>query len=178
MFYCPKLAGVSCRKRKDLRLPQQYNYFFGGETALRVGIVVSQTLLKEEEFLLAGMLWANRLSNGARTVIYFVAPDFSPFLLHALSKIGGLINAKAVYWRERLSPSLYLIPEAPSGAQKRISVGERRPNWLKWRQELNPVAQHQLFVVKSFFVQACRSRGTMRIKTSKHFLYVGKYRDC
>lgn len=141
----------SAEKRKDLRLPQQFSYFFGGETALRVGIVVSPTLPKEEEFLLAGMLWANRLSNGARTVIYFIAPDFSPFLLHALSKIGGLINAKAVYWRERLSPSLYLIPDSIPGVHKRISVGERRPNWLKWRQELNPVAQHQLSVVKGFF---------------------------
>ncbi|SHN82095.1 hypothetical protein [Desulfitobacterium chlororespirans] len=151
VFIAQNWQECPAEKRKDLRLPQQYSYFFGGETALRVGIVASQILPKEEEFLLAGMLWANRLSNGARTVIYFIAPDFSPFLLHALAKMGGLINAKAVYWRERLSPSLYLIPEAPSGGQKRIAVGERRPNWLKWRQELNPVAQHQLFVVKGFF---------------------------
>ena len=151
VFIAQNWQECSAEKRKDLRLPQQYSYFYGGETALRVGIVASETLPKEEEFLLAGILWANRLSNGARTVIYFIAPDFSPFLLHALSKIGGLINAKAVYWRERLSPSLYLIPETPAGVSKRISVGERRPNWLKWRQELNPVAQHQLSVVKEFF---------------------------
>jgi len=159
VFLVQNWQECSAEKRKDLRLPQQYSYFFGGETALRVGIVASHNLPKEEEFLLAGLLWANRLSNGARTVIYFVAPDFSPFLIQALAKIGGVINAKAVYWRERLSPSLYPIPEVPSGIiNKRLEVGERKPNWLKWQQELNPVAQQQLSVVKAFF-EGLRSRG-------------------
>lgn len=153
VFIVQNWQECSPEKKKDLRLPSQFSYFFGGETALRVGIVASQTLLKEEEFLLAGMLWANRLSNGARAVIYFVAPDFSPFLLNTFSKIGGRINAKGVYWRERLSPSLYLIPDPTSGIHKKITIGERKPNWLKWEQELNPVAQHQLSVVKGFFDQ-------------------------
>ncbi|MGI1659893.1 MAG: hypothetical protein ACRKFN_13155 [Desulfitobacterium sp.] len=151
IFITQNWQECSKERKKDLRLSPQFHYFFGGETALRVGIIASETLPKEEDFLLAGMLWANRLSNGARTVIYFVAPDYSPFFLHALSKIGGLINVKAVYWRERISPSLYLIPDGTLGNQKRIAIGEKRPNWLKWRQELNPVAQQQLTVIKGFF---------------------------
>lgn len=138
-------------KMKELRLPPHYSYYSGGETALRVGIIAAHTLPKEEDFLLAGLIWANRLSNGAPTVIYFVAPDFSPFLLHALSKVGGIFNAKGVYWREKLTPSLYLIPEAGSMYQKKYNVGERKPDWHKWQQELNPVAQQQLAIIKKYF---------------------------
>lgn len=151
IFITQKWQECSIEKRKDWRLPAQFCYFSGGETALRVGIVVSESMPKEDEFLLAGMLWANRLSNGARTVIYFIAPDFSPFFLHCLSKIGGVIVARAVYWRERLTPSLYLIPENTVGSSMKYTLGEVRPTWLKWRQELNPVAQQQLTVIKSFF---------------------------
>ncbi len=151
IFITKEWQECSIEKRKDWRLPAQFCYFSGGETALRVGIVVSESMPTEDEFLLAGMLWANRLSNGARTVIYFIAPDFSPFFLHSLSKIGGVIVARAIYWRERLTPSLYLIPENTVGSSMKYTLGEVRPNWLKWRQELNPVAQQQLTVIESFF---------------------------
>jgi hypothetical protein len=156
LFITHNWQECSNEKRKDWRLPAQFSYFSGGETALRVGIIASDSMPKEDEFLLAGMLWANRLSNGARAVIYFIAPDFSPFLLHALNKIGGVFVARAVYWREKLSPSLYLIPDKLT---KGVSfLGELRPDWLKWRHELNPVAQQQLGVVKLFF-EKLRSKG-------------------
>lgn len=138
-------------KKKELRLPTGYSYYSGGETALRVGIIATDTLPKEEEFFLAGLLWANRLSNGVPTVIYFIAPDFSPFLLQAFAKVGGTINAKGVYWREKLTPSLYLIPEGGAGYQKKLTLGERKPHWKKWQMDLNPVAQQQLAIVKGFF---------------------------
>lgn len=152
-------------KRKDWRLPAQFSYFSGGETALRVGIVASESLPKEDDFLLAGMLWANRLSNGARTVIYFIAPDFSPFLLQALYKIGGSIVARAAYWREKLSPSLYLIPESTLHNSIKYSLGEQRLDWMKWRQELNPVAKQQLDVVKRFFDELEDRRVRTEIKS-------------
>lgn len=151
-------------KRKDWRLPAQFHYFSGGEMALRVGIVASEVMPKEEEFLLAGLVWANRLSNGARTVIYFVAPNFSPFFLHSLNKVGGVIIARAVYWREKLSPSLYLIPDHSSTPSIKYSLGEHRPDWLKWRHELNPVAQQQLLVVKDFFEELSEKRIRTEIK--------------
>lgn len=138
-------------KKKDYHLPAQYDYFSGGETSLRVGIIASSKIPKEEEFLLAGMLWGRRMSNGAKTVIYFVAPDFSPFFLQALNKVGGILNARAVYWREKLTPSLYLIPETSSSTKNWQSLGEERLNWSKWRQELNPVVQLQFDVVKTYF---------------------------
>lgn len=151
-------------KKKDYHLPVQYDYFSGGGTSLRVGIIVSSKIPKEEEFLLAGMLWGRQMSNGAKTVIYFVAPDFSPFFLQALNKVGGLFNARAVYWRERLTPSLYLIPEASSDKKSRESLGEERLNWNKWRQELNPVVQLQLDAVKTYFDQLHDRRVRAEIK--------------
>lgn len=152
-------------KRKDWRLPAQFNYFSGGETSLRVGIIASSRIPKEEDFLLAGMLWGSRLSNGAKTVIYFVAPDYSPFFLQTLTKVGGILNARAVYWREKLTPSLYLIPENTSQKNIRYSLGEERLDWSKWRMELNPVAQYQLDVVKEYVDQLLCRRVRADIKS-------------
>lgn len=153
LFLAQNWQECPSEKRKDWRLPAQFSYFSGGETSLRIGIIASSVIPKEEDFLLAGMLWGSRLSNGVKAVVYFVAPDFSPFFLLTLNQIGGILNARAVYWREKLSPSLYLIPENTNQHNIRYSLGEERPDWSKWRQELNPVAQHQFDVVKEYFDQ-------------------------
>jgi len=160
-------------KRKDWRLPIEFDYFTGGETSLRVGIIASSKIPKEEDFLLAGMLWGSRLSNGAKTVIYFIAPDFTPFFLQALAKVGGSLNVRAVYWREKLTPSLYLIPENENSNQKNIrySLGEERLDWNKWRQELNPVAQYQLDVVKAYADQLLTRQVRADIKARNISLY-------
>lgn len=142
---CPEV------KKKEYHLSPVFAYFMGGETTLRVGIIASSSMMREEEFLLAGVLWGNRLSNGAKTVIYFVAPNFSPAFLSGISKIGGSISARAVYWREKLTPSLYLIPEEDQRLQSCYSMGEARPDWKRWGQSLNPVAQQQLRIVNTFF---------------------------
>lgn len=158
-------------KRKAWRLPAQFSYFMSGETALRVGIVASVHIPQEEDFLLAGTLWGNRLSNGAKTVVYFVAPNFSPFFLHMFQKIGGFLSFRAAYWREKLSPSLYLIPDnAPTTV--RCSLGEERPTWRQWEQALNPVARQQLAVVRDYFMGLAQRRVRTEIKSqSISFLY-------
>ena len=123
-----------------------------GETALRAGIIASSTVTHEEDLLLAGMLLGNRLSNGAKTVIYYIAPDFSPAFLHTITKIGGNLSVRAVYWREKLKPSLYLIPD--QNTQRTLisaSLAEERPNWDSWGKGLNPVTRQQLKVVQVFF---------------------------
>ncbi|MDQ7096066.1 hypothetical protein REC12_20940 [Desulfosporosinus sp. PR] len=145
-------------KKKANRLPTQYAYFMGGETTLRVGLIASSSILREEEFLLAGVLWGNRLSNGAKTIIYYVAPDFSMAFLKSISKIGGSISARAVYWREKLTPSLYLVPEERHNIQPRYSIGEERPDWIRWGQGLNPVTRQQLMIVNKFFSELSKRR--------------------
>ncbi|AET68956.1 hypothetical protein Desor_3467 [Desulfosporosinus orientis DSM 765] len=140
-------------KKKSSRLPPQYAYFMGGETTLRVGIIAALSINREEEFLLAGLLWGHRLSNGAKTVIYYVAPDFTPSFLTGLSKIGGTIDARAVYWREKLTPSLYPIPDRQQLKRPRYTLGEERPDWKRWGKGLNPVARQQLVTVNDFFHQ-------------------------
>lgn len=155
-------------KKKANRLPTQYSYFTGGETTLRVGIIASSSIVREEEFLLAGVLWGNRLSNGAKTVIYYVAPDFSREFLKSISKIGGSISARAVYWREKLTPSLYLIPEERHGIQSRYPLGEERPDWKRWSQGLNPVAYQQLMIVNKFFTELSTRR--IRIEFKQQYI--------
>ncbi len=161
-------------KKKASRLPAQYAYFMGGETTLRVGIIASSTVNREEEFLLAGLLWGNRLSNGAKTVIYYVAPDFSTAFLTSLSKIGGTIDARAVYWREKLTPSLYPIPEKQELTRPRYALGEERPNWKRWGEGLNPVARQQLMTVFEFFSHLECRKVRMVIKNQTiNFLWGG-----
>ncbi|SPF50741.1 conserved hypothetical protein [Candidatus Desulfosporosinus infrequens] len=151
-------------KKKANRLPPQFAYFMGCETTLRVGIIASSSIIREEEFFLAGVLWGNRLSNGAKTVIYFVAPNFSSAFLNGVSKIGGVISARAVYWREKLTPSLYLIPEEQKNNHSRYALGEERPDWKRWGQGLNPVALQQLMIVNVFFTGLASRRVRIEIK--------------
>lgn len=152
-------------KKKANRLPMQFAYFMGGETTLRVGIIASPSVSNEAEFLLAGLLWGNRLSNGAKTVIYYVAPNFSTSFLTGLAKIGGTIFARAVYWREKLTPSLYPIPEKQPSNQLRYSLGEERPDWKRWGAGLNPVVRQQLTSVNSFFSNLATRKVRIEIKT-------------
>src|SRR5665648_704743 len=95
---------------------------------------------------------------------YFVAPNFSAAFLSAISKIGGSISARAVYWREKLTPSLYLIPENDLSSQSRYSLGQARPDWKRLGQSLNPVAQQQLRIVNTFFDTLSNRRVRIEIK--------------
>lgn len=158
-------------KKKANRLPAHYNYFMGGETTLRVGIIACSSILREEEFLLAGVLWGNRLSNGAKTVIYFVAPNFSLAFLNAVGKIGGTISARAVYWREKLTPSLYLIPFEQHRSRVCYALGEERPDLKRWGQGLNPVARQQLMIVYAFFAQLV-SREVRAVIKPQHIAFL------
>jgi len=165
-------------KRKTWRLPAKFSYFMGGETTLRAGMIVSPIQPREDEFLLAGVLWGNRLSNGAKTVLYFVAPDFSPFFLQVLGKIGGNLTARAVYWREKLNPSLYLIPDrqyGPANPALYQSLGEERPDWRRWGQGLNPVAQQQLEIVRRFFAGLSSRRVRAEIKAQQILFLWGDF---
>ena len=162
-------------KKKIGRLPPQFAYFMSSEATLRIGIIASSSSIREEEFLLAGVLWGNRLSNGVKTVIYFVAPNFSSAFLNGLSKIGGTISARAVYWREKLTPSLYLIPEEQKGNQSRYSLGEERPDWKRWGQGLNPVARQQLMIVNTFFEQLATRRVRIVIKSQSIAFFWGSF---
>ncbi len=145
------LEQCSEEKRKGWHLPSGFSYFSGGDLNLRVGIIASQSMYKEEDLLLGGILWGNRLGNGARTVIYFIAPDFSPVFLGALAKLGGTLKAKAVYWREKLTPSLYPVPERNYYRSYRFDFGSLRPGWDFWQRSLNPVAWNHLKIVRDFF---------------------------
>ena len=153
VFLAREWQECPAEKKKSWRLPAQFAYYWGGETALRVGIIASAEMVKEEEFLLAGIQFGNRLSNGARTVIYYVAPNFSPYFLFAINKFGHVINARAVYWKERLKPSLYLVPEGIRPVNSSTPLGEYRPSWNGWAQGLNPVSQSELTIVRHFFEQ-------------------------
>jgi hypothetical protein len=96
-------------KKRILNLPMQFNYFSSGDLNLRIGIVATSEEYKDEELLLAGIVWGMRMGNGVRTIIYFVAPNFRPVLLAAMAEIGDPLTLKAVYWREKLTPSLYPV---------------------------------------------------------------------
>lgn len=162
-------------KKKQSRLPLHFNYFSSGDMTLRVGIIATETILKEEEFFLAGLLWGNRLSNGAKTLIYYVAPDFSQAFISGLSKIGGNISARAVYWREKLTPSLYLIPEDQQKNCVVHELGEKRPDIKRWGQSLNPVTQQQLIVVNDFFSQLAERRVRIAFKSQHIDFLWGNY---
>lgn len=137
-------------KRKALHLPSQFHYFNAGDLNLRAGIIAVQGKYKEEELLLAGILWGGRIGNGARTVIYFVAQQFTPTFLGAIAELGGLLSGKAVYWRERLSPSLYPVYSKDLKNRSINSVTELRPSWDYWEKKLNPVARGHLKIVREY----------------------------
>jgi hypothetical protein len=139
-------------KRRLWHLPSPFSYFYAGDLNLRVGIIATQGMYKEEDFLLGGILWGSRLGNGSRTVIYFVAQDFSPVFFGSIAKLGGTLVARAVYWREKLTPSLYPVQERDYYKNiYKINLGESRPNWEYWERHLNPVAWNHLKIISGYF---------------------------
>lgn len=146
-------------KRKGWHLSSHFSYFSAGDMNLRVGIIASQGVYKEEELLLEGIIWGIRLGNGARTVIYFVAQDFSPIFLGALTKLGGSLSGKAVYFREKLMPSLYPVQEKNyMNPAFHMELGEMRAGWDFWVRQLNPVALHHLDIIKDYFAGLAKRR--------------------
>lgn len=145
-------------KRKGWHLPPQFSYFSAGDMNLRVGIIATQGIYKDEDFLLGGIMLGTRLGNGARTVIYFVAQDFSPVFLGALAQLGGSITAKAVYWREKLTPSLYPVQEKNYHKKMITDLGSLRPGWEFWERNVNPVACNHLIIIRKYFEGLGRRR--------------------
>ncbi|KUO66803.1 MAG: hypothetical protein APF84_02835 [Gracilibacter sp. BRH_c7a] len=137
-------------KRRGLHLPSQFQYYNAGDLNLRAGIITAQGKYKEEDLLLAGMLWGGRIGNGVRTIIYFVAQQFTPVFLGAISELGGHLSAKAVYWREKLSPSLYPVTKKDTKSSSVNCLTELRPDWGHWERQLNPVARGHLKIVKEY----------------------------
>lgn len=155
-------------KRKNWHLPSQFSYFSAGDMNLRVGIIAAQGVYKEEDFFLGGILWGSRLGNGARTVMYFVAPNFSPVFLRAVAELGGPLSAKTVYWREKLTPNLFLVPENNyHNSSFKYNLGEKRPDWEIWERQLNPVAKHHLNIVKNYFESLGRRRVRVVFKKNR-----------
>jgi len=155
-------------KRKGWHLSSHFKYFSAGDMNLRVGIIFCQDDYRDEAFLFEGILWGNRISNGAKTVLYFVAPRFSSVFLNALSQIKGIISAKAVYWRERLTPCLYPLQEkeyVKSAVSPETALP--RPEWSTWEKQINPVARNQLDVIRHFFAGLAKRRVRTVIEKSR-----------
>jgi len=162
-------------KRKNCHLSSSFSYYSAGDMRLRIGIIATRGAYKEEEFLLAGVLFANRLGNGARTVIYFVAQDFSPVFLGAIAKLGGTITAKAVYWREKLTPSLYPVQEkAYYKSTYKVNLGELRPGWDFWERQLNPVDWNHLKIIRNYFERLAKRRVKVFFEKNKIIYRWGK----
>ena len=158
-------------KQQKWLLPPGFTYFSGGDMKLRTGLVVKTRSDQEEEFLKAGLLWAARLGNGARTVIYFVAPQFSNRFLRALEELGGLVTGKALYWRERIKPSLFPASAEDGVAQDRTTV--EYPTWTGWERQLNPVEASHLHVLRRYF-EGLENLGTRIVfKRNRIALYKG-----
>lgn len=139
-------------KRKRWNLSSQFSYFRAGDLNLCGAIIAAAGKYKDEDFLQAGLLWGGRLSNGARTVIYFVAQEFSPVFLGAITELGGPLSAKAVYWREKLSPGLFPVQEKELQKYSILSDQvELRSDWEHWERQLNPVARGHLKIIREYF---------------------------
>ncbi len=145
--------------RKGWHLPSQFDYFSAGDISFRVGIIAAQGVYREEDFLLGGILWGGHLGNGSRTLIYYVAKEFSPVFLGAVSQIGGMLFARTVFWREKLTPNLYVLAEKDyDKGFFRLDTGELRPGWEHWQRELNPVAWNHLTVINHYFESLAKRR--------------------
>ncbi|ADY56486.1 hypothetical protein Sgly_2197 [Syntrophobotulus glycolicus DSM 8271] len=144
-------------KRRKWHLPSQYCYLQAGGMNLRIGIIAAQKDYKEEDFLLAGVLFGSRIGNGVRTLIYFVAPDFNAVFFKAISQLGGSIIAKAVYWRKKLTPSLYLVRNYSTLSSK-FTLEKFESGWNKWEKQINPVDRRNLLIIKQYFESLIQRR--------------------
>ncbi|UWG98655.1 hypothetical protein LPY66_07670 [Dehalobacter sp. DCM] len=159
IFAVSGLEECTDETRKGWHLPAQFAYFSGGDINLRIGIIAAEDKYKDEDFLLGGIQWGAHIGNGTRTVIYFVAADFSPVFVKAINQIGGMLVAKAVFWKARLTPSLYAVTDKDYyKASFHADIGEPRCGLDYWHRELNAVAWNHLRIINDFFDGLTRRR--------------------
>ncbi|MGI5901384.1 MAG: hypothetical protein ACOX7U_02760 [Desulfitobacteriia bacterium] len=162
------------QKRKSWRLSPRFRYYSAGDLNLRLGIIFSPHKYKDEEFFQEGILWGSRIGNGMRTILYFVAPDFSPIFLKAIGKIGGTMTAEGVYWREKLTPPLYKIQnKGDDRVTYFLEPAKERPDWEFWQKNLNPVAWNHLKTTRAFFESLAPRRVRTVFEKNKIVFYWG-----
>jgi len=139
IFATDKLELLEPSKLKTLKLPGKLAYFYGGAIYHRVAVVCPRTKgLSHEQQVLAGLLWANRVSNGQKTVLYLVGKSFSDQFIHLVQLFGPQIEVRLVYFSSKLAPPLVVASREGKVSLPRFSVPPPRdPSY--WERFFNPV---------------------------------------
>lgn len=139
IFAAENLSRLEPGKLKSLRLPAKLAYFHGASNYHRVAVVCPLVKgISHEQELIAGLLWANRVSNGQKTVLYLVGEGFAPQLNRLIQLFGPQIEVRLVYYSSRLSTPLLVMSRESRVAPPHYSVPLPREQEY-WERKLNPV---------------------------------------
>lgn len=149
VFATDKLDAIEKTKARALHLPVKFAYFHGGSAYHRVAVICPvDSNLKFEQTLVAGLLWANKVSNGQRTILYIVGNKFSPESSYIVKLFGPQIQIRLVYFNPKLtSPLLVATKESVSPRYRPPDLVDQR----RWEDKFNPVERNWFITALSYF---------------------------
>ncbi len=158
IFAAEQLSRLDHSRAKALRLPGKVAYFQGGSAYHRVAVVCPlEGELDHEQQLVAGLIWANKVSNGQKTVLYLVGTKFSSVVSHLIQFFGHQIEVRLAYYSPRLStPFLIAGREAKALPPRYLTSLPRDQGY--WERTFNPV-EKGWFVAALDYFRSLREKG-------------------
>ncbi len=151
IFASKQLARLDLTKTKALKLPAKLAYFHGGSTYHRVAVVCPlQKTVGHDQLLLAGLMWANKVSNGQKTVLYLVGKGFDSRFGHLVQMFGPQIEIRLVYFTPKLETPLVVAARETKLSAPRYTVPLPREQSF-WERKLNPVEKGWFLSALNYF---------------------------
>ncbi len=139
LFGADQLSRLEPSKVKTFKLSGKFAYFQGGTAYHRIAVVcpLGQKPSHLQE-LLAGLVWANRVSNGQKTLLYLVGEGFSPVLRHLAQLFGPRVEVRLAYYTPKLNNPFLITGK--NGRVTQPEYGHPSPRGLVlWERKFNPV---------------------------------------
>jgi hypothetical protein len=151
LFGADQLTRLEQAKVKSLRLPSKMAYFQGGTTFHRVAVTCPlANQLSHLQQLLAALVWANRVSNGQKTILYLVGEGFSPVLGHLVQLFGARVEVRLAYYTPKLNKPFII-----AGKDGRVPLPEYShplpQDLTDWERRFNPVEKSWFQSAISYF---------------------------
>ncbi|MDA8443430.1 MAG: hypothetical protein M0Z55_13835 [Peptococcaceae bacterium] len=151
LFAVDELVRIEVAKIKTSRLPSQFAYFQGGSQFHRVAVVCPvKADMSHESELVAGLLWANKVSNGQKTVLYIVGEGFSPLFSYLVKMFGPRVEIRLAYYTPSLAQTFVISNRKPETEQIRFRVS-RPQEPLVWAEKFNPVEKMSFQAAINYF---------------------------
>ncbi|HWJ02302.1 MAG TPA: hypothetical protein VNU93_01410 [Verrucomicrobiae bacterium] len=156
LFTADQLARLDSGKAKLLRLAAKIGYFQGSSAYYRIAVVCPlEEKVTEQQLLEAGLIWANKVSNGEKTVLYLVGKRFTPVINYLIHFFGPRIEVRLAYFTPKLRTTFMVAGKDVKSLAPRYSLPVPRTQDY-WEKVFNPVEKGWFLAALEYFKGFCR----------------------